>query len=267
MIVCPLLSGSSGNATYVESGDARILVDCGGTGTQIENALRLIGVEPCKLTCLLVTHSHDDHVRGLGVMSRRYRLPIFASVGAWDEILKRNKIGSVDPKNIRVFQSEHACKELDFGSISATFFATPHDAFDSVGYVLSDGKKKFGLATDFGRVTPGIRSSLMGCDVVLLEANYDVDMLWKGHYPYPLKVRIASDAGHLSNADAGDFAVELFKSGTRTIYLGHLSEHNNTQPIAYHTVEKAVVDAGIALRQDCMVYMTRRYEPSRIIEL
>ena len=267
MIVCPLISGSSGNATYVESGDARILVDCGGAGAQIENALRAIDVDPSTLTCMLVTHSHDDHIRGLGVMSRRYRLPIFASVGTWDEIIKRDKIGHVDAKNIRVFQSAHVGDVLDFGSIAASFFSTPHDAYDSVGYVLSDGKKRFGMATDFGHVTPGIRSSLLGCDVVLLEANYDVDMLWKGPYPYPLKVRIAGNDGHLSNVDAGDFAVELVKSGTQTVFLGHLSEHNNTQQIAYRTVESAILGAGVALRQDCMVYMTRRYEPSRLIKL
>lgn len=267
MLVCPLISGSSGNATYVESGSARVLVDCGGTGAQIEKALRAVCADPQKLTGLLVTHSHDDHVRGLGVFSRRYNLPIFASVGTWDELLKRDKIGRVDSKNIRVFQSARTDEPLDFGDLSASFFSTPHDAYDSVGFVLSDGRRSFGIATDFGRVTPGIRAALLGCDGVLLEANYDADMLWKGPYPYPLKTRIASAQGHLSNEDAGSFAIELIRGGTKTIFLGHLSEHNNTQPIAYRAVDAAVVGADDALRKECMIYMTRRYEPSRVVNL
>ena len=131
MIVCPLFSGSSGNSTYVEHGASRILVDCGGSGKQIENALKAIDVDPRRLTAIVVTHSHDDHIRGVGVLSRRYDLPVYASVGTWDYLIKRNKIGSVATKNIRVFQSGKTNETLDLGDVAATYFPTPHDAYDS----------------------------------------------------------------------------------------------------------------------------------------
>ncbi len=267
MTICPLLSGSSGNATYVASGSTRVLIDAGATGTQLENSLRQIGVDPRTLTCLLATHAHSDHISGLGVLSRRYRLPIYASIGVWDDLLKGDKIGRVPPCFIKVFRSINTDQELDLGELRAKYFSTPHDAYDSVGYVLTDGKKSFGLATDFGHVTPCIRSSLFGCDVVLLEANHDVEMLLNGPYPYPLKQRILSDEGHLSNEAAGRFAVELVKSGVKTIYLGHLSLHNNTQRLAYDAVKQALLDAGLETPRDVEVYMTRRDEPSRLLDL
>ena len=266
MIVCPLVSGSSGNATLVVGGGVSLLVDCGATGATIERALNSLGYNPRELTAVLVTHAHDDHVKGLGVISRRYNLPIYASVGAWEEIMKRDKIGTISAKNVRVFQSIKVNEPLCFGDLAARFFSTPHDAYDSVGYVFSDGKASFGLATDFGHVTPGIRSALHGCQVVLLESNYDEDMLWKGPYPYPLKTRIAGCYGHMSNPDAGDFAIELAQKGAQHIFLGHLSVHNNTQELAYHTVEEKLLAADVDPRRDCMVYMTRRYEPSRLLE-
>ena len=267
MIVCPLFSGSSGNATYVEHGATRILVDCGGSGKQVENALRAIDVDPRGLSAIVVTHAHDDHVRGVGVLSRRYDLPVYASIGAWDEMTRRNKIGTVKTKNIRVFQSEKTSEELDLGDLSARYFSTPHDADDSVGYVFSDGKTTFGFATDVGCVTASLRSALLGVDAALLEANYDVEMLWGGPYPEDLKARIASKRGHLSNVDAGAFAVELVKSGAKTLILGHLSEHNNTPFIAQCTATDALVDGGIRPQEDCVLEVARRYEPSCRLEL
>ncbi len=267
MIVCPLFSGSSGNSTYVEHGASRILVDCGGSGKQIENALKAIDVDPRRLTAIVVTHSHDDHIRGVGVLSRRYDLPVYASVGTWDYLIKRNKIGSVATKNIRVFQSGKTNEALDLGDVAATYFPTPHDAYDSVGYVFSDGKSTFGFATDVGHVAANVRNALLGVDAALLEANYDEEMLWGGPYPEDLKARIASKKGHLSNLDAASFAVELVKSGVKTLYLGHLSEHNNTPMIAQCTVAEVLGDGGVVPQKDCALYVANRYTPSQRLEL
>ncbi|MGI6402201.1 MAG: MBL fold metallo-hydrolase [Thermoguttaceae bacterium] len=264
MIICPLISGSSGNATYVASGETRILVDCGGSGVQIEKAMRSIGADPSRLDAILVTHSHTDHIKGLGVLARRYRVPLHASVGTWEEIQRRNKIGVVPGKQLKIFQTG-AAREIRFESIVVKAFSTPHDADDSVGYVFSDGQTSFGLATDIGSVTRDIRAALLGCDYVLLEANYDEKMLWEGPYPYPLKKRIAGPKGHLSNAEAAKFAVELLKNGAQTILLGHLSEHNNTPSIAYKTVSAAISKAGLDITRQ-PVYMTRRHEPSRLLK-
>jgi|BioPla2DNA2_1021312.scaffolds.fasta_scaffold47610_3 phosphoribosyl 1,2-cyclic phosphodiesterase len=264
MIVCPILSGSSGNATYIESGSTRVLVDAGGTGSAIEENLKKIGVDPRTLTCLLATHAHSDHIRGLGVLSRRYKLPIYASEGVWKQIDK-GRVGCIAACCMKRFCSVSK-DALDLGDIEATYFSTPHDSYDSVGYVLSDGVSSFGIATDFGHVTPSIRARMKGCDVVLLEANYDYDMLMDGPYPYPLKERIMGPEGHLENREAGEFAVELIESGVKHIFLGHLSENNNTQELAYSTVRDVLIEGGVVLEQDCCVYMTRRYEPSRKLE-
>lgn len=266
MIICPLLSGSSGNATYVASGSTRILIDAGASGASLEANLREIGVDPSDLTHILVTHAHDDHIRGVGVMSRRYGLPLYASEGVWTEMTRGARIGRVPTRFMKVFCSTRR-QTLHLGDVDVDYFSTPHDAYDSVGYVVSDGDVKFGIATDFGFVTPSIRQSLSPCDAVLLEANYDYDMLWNGPYPYLLKQRVAGPRGHLDNRDAGQFAAELARQRARYIYLGHLSEHNNTQRLAYDAVKKCFDESELELEKDCFVYMTRRYKPSRLLVL
>lgn len=267
MLVCPLISGSSGNATYVAAGKTRILIDCGQSGRRVENCLRQIGVDPRSLTHLLTTHAHFDHTQGLGVFSRKYDLPIYASVGTWDEMQKRGVLGDIATRNMKIFQSDGPNRTLDLGDLEATFFSTPHDARDSVGYVLTDGRRRFALATDCGTVTETIRRNLLGVDVALLEANYDYDMLTKGPYPYPLKQRILSDSGHLDNTAAGRFAVELVESGVRRIFLGHLSKENNAPRVTYDAVAGILRKAGIEPNRDFEIYMTRRDEPSRETEL
>ncbi len=263
MFVCPLVSGSSGNATYVAAGKTRILIDCGKSGRLIESCLRQIGVEPSSLTHLLTTHAHTDHTQGLGVLSRKYDLPIYASLGTWDEMRQKRTLGTVAPKNVKIFQTNAAAKTLDLGDLQATFFSTPHDACDSVGYLVSDGRATFGLATDVGCVSATLRENLIGANVVLLEANHDVETLQKGPYPFVLKRRILGERGHLSNDAAGEFAIELIRGGAERVFLGHLSRENNTPELAYRTVERVLRDAGIEPRKDCEVYMTRRDEPSR----
>ena len=173
--------------------------------------------------------------------------------------MNRGKAVGIAPKNVRVFQSNRGAKQpLDLGDLQASFFSTPHDAQDSVGYVVEDGRVSFGFATDLGRATPGVRRALCGCDVVLLEANYDEDMLVNGPYPYVLQERIRGPYGHLCNDESGDFAVELVRSGVKEIYLGHLSQHNNTPSLARRAVETALRSAQINPQSDCVVRMTRR---------
>ena len=265
MFVCPLFSGSSGNATYVSSGSTRILVDCGGSCRAVERELQKLDVTLDSIDCILVTHAHSDHVKGLEIVSKRYHIPIYGSIGTWQELMRSYKIPSVKKENIRVFRTSGAQKTLDLGDLQATFFSTPHDALDSVGYVLDDGAAKFGFATDLGRVSPGVRQNLTGCDVVLLEANYDLKMLQNGPYPYPLKERIRGAYGHLSNDDSGKFAADLVQSGVKTLYLGHLSEHNNTIDLAYRTVCAQMQTEGVNPKSDCQIFMTRRHEASRAL--
>jgi phosphoribosyl 1,2-cyclic phosphodiesterase len=265
MKVCPLFSGSSGNATLVASGSTRVLVDCGVSCSALQRELAKVDVELRDVDAILITHAHDDHVKGLNVVAKRCDAPVYASIGTWTELQSRGKAESVAKKNARIFHSLDA-SPLVLGDLQAKYFSTPHDADDSVGYVLEDDHSSFGFATDLGRVTPAVRKALLQCDVVLLEANYDEKMLECGPYPYPLKQRIRSPYGHLSNVDSGKFAATLVESGVGQLFLGHLSAHNNTIELAYKTVAKELTQAGVNPKSDCAIYMTRRMEASRTLE-
>ena len=214
----PLFSGSSGNALYVGCNDAQILVDAGMSGTRVCTELARVGIDPRCLDAILVTHEHADHIKGIGILSRKYDLPVFATEGTWQAMY--NKIGPIADKNRILFEPE---QDFFIGSIDVTPFSTPHDAAQSVGYTFELDGAKLAVATDLGCVRDGWLNHVLGSDAVLLESNYDPDMLKAGPYPYELKKRIMSRHGHLSNDDAGAVAVELVRSGTRQIILGHLS--------------------------------------------
>ncbi|MDO5309489.1 MAG: MBL fold metallo-hydrolase [Planctomycetia bacterium] len=266
MIFCPLISGSTGNATYVAHKTTHILVDCGASARQIEKLLDSIDVSARDLTALLVTHAHRDHINGLGAMSRRYNLPIYASVEAWKEMSHGDKVGRIGQGNIKVFRRDQPCT-LDLGDLEAEFFATPHDAAGSVGYLFRDGSKVAGIATDFGIVTDAILRALKTCDVALVESNHDVDMLRNGPYPRALQDRILSMYGHLCNEDAAALAVQLAQNGARAIYLGHLSQHNNTPNLALETTREAMIAMQVAPQSDCRLYVASPVKPCARCEI
>jgi len=259
---CPLLSGSSGNATYIAAGRDRILIDCGESGKTIANALDRIGVEASSLRGIFLTHAHNDHIRGAGVLSRRYHLPIYATAGTWKEIDRWNAIGKILPEHRRLIDSGSPQIETGFEKLEITCFPLPHDTPEPVGYRLTAGKKTVAVATDIGYVTDSLRSGVSGADYVLLESNHDIEMLKNGPYPWPLKRRILSNYGHLSNDAAGLFAAELVQSGTSLIYLGHLSHENNRPMIAYDTVSERLRGAKIDPERDLTLKVALRYDPS-----
>ncbi|MBQ9951125.1 MAG: MBL fold metallo-hydrolase [Clostridia bacterium] len=241
----PLFSGSSGNAIYVGCDEAHFLVDAGVSGTRVAKALEGIGVAPGSLSGILVTHEHSDHIQGIGVLSRKYDVPIYATEGTWDAMM--GKIGAVAAKNICMIEPE-----INFflGPVEIMAFSTPHDAADSVGYAFELERAKFALATDIGCVRDSWFKHVKGADAVLLESNYDPDMLKAGPYPYDLKKRILSRRGHLSNDDAGETAAQLVKAGARQIVLGHLSKENNFPELAQKSVEIALMAEGIENGRD-----------------
>ena len=249
----PLFSGSSGNATYVGCDDASILVDAGLSGTRVIQELKRVGIDPSKLDAILVTHEHSDHIKGIGILSRKFDLPVYASEGTWRAMM--GKIGNVQEKNIRVFEPE---QDFFIGPIDVTPFSTPHDAAQPVGYTFEVSGAKLAIATDLGCVRDGWLNHVLGSDAVLLESNYDPDMLKAGPYPYELKKRIMSRHGHLSNDDAGAVAVELVRSGTRQIILGHLSKENNFPELAMRSCELTLQMAGIVPHEDVQLYIARR---------
>ena len=249
----PLFSGSSGNAIYVGCDDAHILVDAGISGTRVAQALEGIGVAPGSLSGILVTHEHVDHIRGIGVLSRKYDIPIYATEGTWAAMF--SKIGAVSDKN-RCFIEP----EINFflGPVEIMAFSTPHDAADSVGYAFELDQTRFALATDIGCVRDSWLKHVVGADAVLLESNYDPDMLKAGPYPYDLKKRILSRRGHLSNDDAGATAAQLIKAGARQIVLGHLSKENNFPELALKSAEVALMTEGIEVGADADVRVALR---------
>lgn len=249
----PLFSGSSGNATYIGCDDAHILVDAGLSGTRVIQELQRVGVNPAALSAILVTHEHADHIKGIGILSRKFDLPVFATEGTWRGMA--GKIGSIAPKNIYVIEPG---QDFYIGSINVTPFPTPHDAAQPVGYTFETAGAKLALATDLGCVRDSWLKYIMGSDAVILESNYDPDMLQHGPYPYELQRRIMGKHGHLSNDDAGEVAAHLVHGGARQIILGHLSKENNFPELAMKCCELAFQQEGLTPQVDADIIVASR---------
>ena len=258
----PLCSGSSGNATYIEAGGARLLVDAGLTCKRMTELLGLIDVEPSSLTAILVTHEHIDHVRGISVLSKRYGIPVYANEGCWSAMQSAGLTAGILPRNMRVFETD---RDFYLGDVRVYPFSTSHDAAHPVGYTVSAGSRKCAVCTDLGHMDERILGILAGADIVLLEANHDVDMLMAGPYPYHLKKRILSGQGHLCNEDCAKALVRLYASGVHNAVLGHLSNENNYPALAYATVYSILEDAG--LQDDVHVAVAERDRPTGVFEI
>ena len=260
MLFCPLCSGSSGNAAYVEAGGARLLVDAGLAASRILALLREAGFDPAALDGILVTHEHSDHIRGVGVLSRKLGLPVYATAATWPAMTRG--IGPIPVQNMRVIEPD---REFILKSCRILPFSTPHDAAGPVGYVFATQNRKLALMTDIGHVSKRMLEAVSGADLLLLEANHDADMLRAGSYPYALKMRILSARGHLSNEDAGRVLARLYESGVRGAILGHLSKENNTPELALLTVRSVLAEAGIG--DELFVTVAERDRPTGVFEL
>jgi phosphoribosyl 1,2-cyclic phosphodiesterase len=240
----PLFSGSSGNATLVFSARTKILIDAGVSGKRLEEALRCAGEDIRDVRGILITHEHADHITGAGILSRRHGIPVYATEMTWQAA--NGKLDGVAPRAARVIGKS----EFYIDDLLIEPFEIPHDAADPVGYCISCGNRKAAVATDLGWFPQKLEYRLHACDLVLLEANHDTDMLSTGRYPRALKERIRSRRGHLSNDEAGDAAVRLVSAGVTSILLGHLSRENNLEQLAYRTVTDALLAQGIRPGRD-----------------
>ena len=258
----PLFSGSSGNATYVGCDDAHILVDAGLSGSRVTKELERVGVYPASLDAILVTHEHADHIKGIGILSRKYDLPVFATEGTWRAM--ESKIGPVPARNMRVFEPE---QDFFIGPIDITPFPIPHDAAQPVGYTFELSGAKLAIATDIGAVRESWLRHLRGASAVILESNFDPGMLQAGPYPYELKRRIAGSRGHLSNDDAGEVAAGLVRDGARQILLAHLSRENNYPELALQCAELAFRQAGLVPQVDARLTVAARDHNSGMYSL
>ncbi len=254
MTFCPLFSGSSGNALYVASERTRILIDAGLPGKAVVDALTQIGVNPASLSAILITHEHSDHVRGAGILSRKFDLPIYATPGTWYAM--ERAIGPVSQRNRREFYPD---TDFYVDEIGVTPFLIPHDAAEPVGYRLSHSTFSVATATDMGIVRKNVLEQLAGVDLLLLESNHDPEMLRHNpHYSQTLKKRILGNKGHLSNEACAEAVLALCNTGVRHVVLGHLSAENNLPELAYSTTCRALSDAGLICGQDVTVDMAWR---------
>ena len=224
----PLFSSSKGNCTYIGSREAGVLIDDGVSFTRLKNALEINGLSLDAVKGVFVTHEHSDHIKGLDMLTKKTRIPVFAQGITLEGLLDKGILHGEYYElkgGERVFGMDVEC------------FDTSHDTPQSCGYRVTFGDgKSAAVCTDLGYVSDTVEAALLGTDCVLLESNYDIEMLRNGMYPYYLKTRIFSKTGHLSNPDSGAFAARLIKSGTTRLILGHLSQENNTPQTAEDTV-------------------------------
>ena len=228
---CSLYSGSSGNSLFVETSNTKILVDAGVSSKKIEKALEDINIEPNSLDGILVTHEHIDHVQSLGTLSKKFNLPVFVNQETLDAMPKqRDKISD---ENIKIFK---VTDKFSIGDLDIRPFSIPHDAANPCGFNIWKEDKKISIATDIGHMTNSILKNLEESLFIMLEANYDPEVLRCSSYPFTLKSRIAGPTGHLSNELAGKTISYLLKSGLKNAMLGHLSKESNFPELAYQTV-------------------------------
>ena len=242
---CPLFSGSSGNSYYIGSASSGILVDAGRTAKQLINMLDFCGIEISAVKAIFVTHEHSDHVKGLRVLASRYHLPVYSSFGTLSAL---DNMGCLNGN----FQSEVIDERgVECSGVFIKPFHTSHDSAESVGYCIQtqDGRS-VAISTDLGYMSDEVRGAISGIDLVVLESNHDIGMLNNGPYPYPLKKRILSATGHLSNLACADELCALAESGTMRFVLAHLSSENNTPELAYQTSLCSLTLAGLKLGTD-----------------
>lgn len=260
---CSLYSGSSGNSLFVETENTKILVDAGMSCKKIEEALHLIEVDPSSINAILVTHEHSDHIKGISTISKKFDIPVFATKETFDVMPAQTE--KLSEKNIKFFKpSEKFC--LD--DLEILPFSIPHDAANPCGFnIIKDKKHQISIATDIGHMTKSIVNHLEGSEFILLESNYDTEVLKCCSYPFKLKTRIAGDTGHLSNTMAGKTISYLSKNSTlNTAMLGHLSKESNFPELAYQTVVDELIASSIT-DNSINLSVANRDCPSKLITL
>ena len=226
---CNLFSGSSGNATLIQTETTTLLVDAGMSCQKIEKALTSLGTSLSEMDGILISHEHSDHIKGLEMIAKKYGTFIYASTKTWDAMSFLKIPEAVKYRFI-------PDSTFTIGDITVLPFSIPHDAADPCAFSLFHEQKKITIATDIGHLDETLLQKMYASDILLIESNYDTNTLLSGHYPYPLKKRIQGDFGHLSNEVTSKAVKTLYENGTNHIVLGHLSKENNFPELAYQTV-------------------------------
>ena len=264
LAICSFASSSAGNSFLIQSQSTRILADIGISAKKTEESLAACGLSCAELDGIVLTHEHIDHVRGIGTLlaKKPYRSPVFTTRGTCESVAQ--KYPQTERKQFEIVRSGD---RFLVGDIEVNVFRISHDAAEPVGYNVFSGEKKITLATDIGHVTDTIRESIEDSDVLLLEANHDVEMLKKGGYPWSLKQRILGENGHLSNHTAGRLLAEVMTGKMKYVFLGHLSEENNNPHLAYETVEEILRNNRIEVGTHVKMDMASRFQNGVKVEL
>jgi len=235
-----LASGSTGNALMVRNEKATILIDAGLSAKKLEQLMAEREVAATDIDAVFITHEHSDHIKGLGALCRKYRLPVYANEATWEELDRL--VGELPPES-RHRLDTGAVTEI--GTLGIQSFALSHDAAEPVGYCFYDKEEKLGLATDLGYMSEKVKEQLQNCDVLVLEANHDIELLRLGKYPWNIKRRILGDKGHLSNDAAAEAMADLVSGRLKRVYLAHLSKDHNMLDLARLTVSGIMEQHGI----------------------
>ncbi len=251
---CPLASGSRGNSVFVSAGGVSILVDAGLSGVELERRMASKNISPESISAIVITHEHTDHIKGAGILSRRYNIPLYINKKTF--LGAEKKMGKVD-----CFEYFQCGVGFNIGDIRVEPFSISHDALDPAGLTIEYENIKIGIATDMGVVTNLVREHLKGCSLLYIEANHDYDMLMHGSYPWHLKQRIKGRTGHLSNRDTADMLSEIKSDALSYVILAHLSEENNTPDRAFNTINETIGACGVKL------YVAMPHKPGEMITL
>lgn len=263
MIGCVALrSGSSGNSTLIRNKNVRLIVDCGINGKTFTNALAEVGESPLDIDGILITHEHSDHVSGLGVILRRYQLPFYVTAITLEKILP--SLGKFDHNLINIIHPED---QFSIKDQIVRSFKVPHDAEETLAYRFETDRGDITVCTDIGSIGPSILEKISSSRLVVLESNYDLQLLKSGPYPRYLKERISNGHGHLSNGECGDSLCHLVQAGTEQIALAHLSQENNHPSIAELTAVQTLADIDAVADRDYRLQVAKRSQVSDWMQL
>jgi len=252
--ICPLASGSKGNSLFVSCLKNSILIDAGLSGIEIQRRLNVLNINPESLTAIIITHEHSDHVKGAGILSRRFNLPVYITQKTYEAAAQG--LGKIE--DICFFECGTPFK---IDQILVSPFSISHDATDPSGLTMEYNGYKIGIATDLGIVTSLVKEHLKNSHILYLESNHDLDMLINGSYPWYLKQRIKGRTGHLSNVDAKNLLSELRTDALKHVILAHLSEENNSPQKAVQEISKSLNGSNVVL------HVARPDQPGTIIKL
>lgn len=265
MRLCSIASGSSGNCIYVGSEATHLLVDVGISGKRVEAGLSELELCGRDIDGILITHEHSDHIAGIGVLCRKYEIPIFATRGTIKAILQNGGKNAPDPS---LFQEIEADRKMIIKDLSVSPMRISHDAAEPVAYRIGYEGKKVAVCTDLGVYNDYTVECLKGMDALVLEANHDVNMLQVGPYPYYLKQRILGDRGHLSNENSGRLLNRILHDKLKAVVLGHLSKENNMPELAYEAVRMEItLGEGPYTGEDFPIMVANRSEVSPVISV